>query len=180
MTSLRRVPTSDLTPEERDAIRALCDAAWGGPDQTFDDDDWQHALGGVHVLVQDAGEILAHASVVPRTLHTGGLDVATGYVEVVATWPAHQGRGHGTAVMREVNDHVDRSFALGALSTGVPAFYGRLGWIPWTGPTSVRVDGGERRTPDEDGGVLVRLTPSSPDLDPAAPLSCDWRPGDVW
>jgi aminoglycoside 2'-N-acetyltransferase I len=42
------------------------------------------------------------------------------------------------------------------------------------------VDGGERRTPDEDGGVLVRLTPSSPDLDPAAPLSCDWRPGDVW
>jgi aminoglycoside 2'-N-acetyltransferase I len=141
MTSLRRVPTSDLTPEERDAIRALCDAAWGGPDQTFDDDDWQHALGGVHVLVQEAGEI---------------------------------------AVMREVNDHVDRSFALGALSTGVPAFYGRLGWIPWTGPTSVRVDGGERRTPDEDGGVLVRLTPSSPDLDPAAPLSCDWRPGDVW
>jgi aminoglycoside 2'-N-acetyltransferase I len=180
MTTLRRVATGDLTSAELSAIRALCDAAWGGPDQMFDEDDWAHALGGVHMVVEEDGNILAHASVVPRTLHAGGLEVSTGYVEVVATWPAHQHRGHGTAVMREVNDHIDRSFELGALSTGVAAFYERLGWRLWTGPTSVLVDGDVRPTPDDDGGVMVRFTPSSPPLDPSQPISCDWRPGDVW
>jgi aminoglycoside 2'-N-acetyltransferase I len=180
MTTLRRVWTGDLTPDELAAIRALCDAAWGGPDDSFGDDDWSHALGGVHVLVEDGGEILSHGSVVPRTLRTGGRDVTTGYVEAVATWPARQRHGHGTAVMRNVTAYIDDTFAFGALCTSVPAFYERLGWTPWTGPTSVREDGGERPTPEEDGAVLVRVTPSSPKLDPSAPISCDWRPGDVW
>ena len=134
----------------------------------------------MHVLVEEDGEILSHGSVVPRLLRTGGRDLATGYVEAVATWPARQGRGHGTTVMREVTAHVDRTFALGALCTSVPGFYERLGWTRWTGLTSVRTGDGERATPEEDGGVLVRRTPSSPDLDVAAPLSCEWRPGDAW
>jgi aminoglycoside 2'-N-acetyltransferase I len=180
MTSVRRVRSGDLTRDELAAIRALCDAAWAGPGDPFGDDDWQHGLGGVHVLVEDGGEILAHGSVVPRTLRTGEIDVATGYVEAVATWPAHRRRGHGTSVMREVTALVDGAFALGALCTSVPGFYERLGWTRWTGPTSVRVDGGERPTPEEDGGVLIRMTRSSPPLDPSAPISCDWRPGDVW
>jgi aminoglycoside 2'-N-acetyltransferase I len=178
VTPVRLVATAELTPDELRAIRALCDAAW--PGGGFSDDDWAHALGGVHAMVEEDGEILAHAAVVPRTLHTGGIDVPTGYVEVVATWPAHRRRGHATAVMREVNDHIDRSFALGALSTGIPGFYERLGWMRWTGPTAVRVDGADRRTPDEDGGILVRLTPSSPPLDLSQPISCDRRDGDVW
>ena len=41
-------------------------------------------------------------------------------------------------------------------------------------------DPGDERTPEEDGFVLVRLTPTSPDLDLSAPISCEWRPGDVW
>ena len=39
---------------------------------------------------------------------------------------------------------------------------------------------GERRTPDEDGYILVLPTLSSPPLDLAATISCEWRPGDVW
>jgi len=27
---------------------------------------------------------------------------------------------------------------------------------------------------------MVLRTPSTPALDEAAPISCDWRPGDVW
>jgi aminoglycoside 2'-N-acetyltransferase I len=180
VTTLRRVATGDLSAAELSAIRALCDEAWNDPVEPFTDEDWAHALGGVHVLVGDAGEMLSHGSVVPRTLRTGGVDLATGYVEAVATWLAHRRRGHGTAVMREITAYVDETFVLGALATGVPSFYERLGWVRWTGPTAVRVDGGERPTPEEDGAILVRFTPTSPDLDPAAPLSCDWRPGDVW
>ncbi len=39
---------------------------------------------------------------------------------------------------------------------------------------------GERRTPDDDPYIMVLRTPSSPPLDITAPISCDWRPGDVW
>jgi aminoglycoside 2'-N-acetyltransferase I len=180
MHSVRLVRTADLTPVELKVVRTLCDAAWAGEHEEFAEDDWQHALGGMHVLVEDGEELLAHGSVVPRTLRAGGIDVATGYVEALATRPAHQRRGYGTAVMRAVTAYVDQTFALGALCTGVPAFYERLGWRLWLGPTSVIVDGAARPTPDEDGTVLVRLTPSSPALDLSQPISCDWRRGDVW
>ena len=66
------------------------------------------------------------------------------------------------------------------LGTGRHRFYERLGWQTWRGPTSVRAPEGMQRTPDEDGYILVLTTPSSPPLDPAAPISCDWRVGDVW
>ena len=71
-------------------------------------------------------------------------------------------------------------FELGALGTGRLHFYERLGWRTWTGPTSVRTPQGTQRTPDEDGYVMVLPTPSSPPLDLAARISCEWRPGDVW
>jgi hypothetical protein len=35
-------------------------------------------------------------------------------------------------------------------------------------------------TPDDDGFVMVRLTPSTPPLDLDGPLVCDRRHGDVW
>jgi aminoglycoside 2'-N-acetyltransferase I len=82
--------------------------------------------------------------------------------------------------MTEVNEHVVANFELGALGTGSQGFYERLGWQVWRGPTSVRTAEGEQPTPDEDGYVLVLLTPTSPVLDLGAPISCDWRPGDVW
>jgi len=37
------------------------------------------------------------------------------------------------------------------------------------------------RSPDEDGGIMVRLTPATPaDLDLSLPIAVDWRPGEVW
>jgi aminoglycoside 2'-N-acetyltransferase I len=39
---------------------------------------------------------------------------------------------------------------------------------------------GERPTPAEDGYIMVLRTPASPPLDLEAPISCDWRAGDVW
>jgi aminoglycoside 2'-N-acetyltransferase I len=82
--------------------------------------------------------------------------------------------------MTAVNDHIRAVYELGALGTGSPAFYERLGWLRWRGPTFVHTDRGLERTPEEDGGVLVLPTPTSPAIDLDAPISCDWRPGDVW
>ena len=179
---LRRIRTGDLDAAEVAAIRGILVDAFAaeGPDEQFTDADWQHALGGTHVVLDAGGEIVSHASVVERELRVGGRPLRTGYVEAVATAPAWRGRGHGTTVMRDVNDVVREGFELGALGTGVHAFYERLGWRAWRGPTAVRTPDGERPTPDEDGLILVLFTPTTPPLDETAPLSCDWRPGDVW
>ncbi|HEX2193479.1 MAG TPA: GNAT family N-acetyltransferase [Candidatus Limnocylindria bacterium] len=173
--------TPELSGQEVSAIRALLDAAFehdqhGG----FTDHDWQHALGGVHFVADVDGAIVGHAAVVERDLRVAGRPLRTGYVEAVATDPARQRRGIGTAVMREVAKHIADRYELGALGTGSHRFYERLGWVIWQGPSSVRTTGGERPTPEEDGYILVLRTRSTPPLDLTAPISCEWRPGDVW
>lgn len=178
---LRTVPTSDLAPEEVAVIRALMEVAFGpDDDDRFTDDDWAHAVGGMHFVLDLDGELIAHASVVERQLHIGGQPLRTGYVEAVATAPDRQGAGFGSLVMTEVTTFIGERFELGALGTGRHSFYERLGWLTWRGESSVRTTDGSRRTPDEDGYILVLATPSSPPLDLTASISCDWRPGDVW
>ena len=117
---------------------------------------------------------------VDRDIRVGGRKLRTGYVEAVATAPSHQGRGYGTIVMREVNEHLAARYELGALGTGSQGFYERLGWEIWRGPSLVRTQNGDQRTPDEDGYILILRTPTTPPLDLNAAITCEWRPGDVW
>ena len=179
--TIRQLPTRALDPAEIARLRQLLDAAFGHDrEERFSQDDWDHATGGMHFLAERGGEIFAHASVIERELHVGGRPLRAGYVEAVATDPGLQGHGLGTAVMREVGDYVRDRFELGALGTGSQGFYERLGWKTWRGPSSVRTSGGDRPTPDDDGYIMVLATPTSPPLDMDAPISCEWRHGDVW
>jgi aminoglycoside 2'-N-acetyltransferase I len=178
---VRRLTSSELTAADVVTIRQLMTEAFGDDEEDrFDDADWEHALGGVHVVVDVGGAIVAHAAVVTRELQVAGLPIRTGYVEAVATAPARQGEGLGTAAMREIGAIIDAEYELGALGTGSHHFYERLGWRTWRGPAFVRIRDGDRRTPDDEGYILVRSTPRTPPLDDGAPISCDWRPGDVW
>jgi aminoglycoside 2'-N-acetyltransferase I len=173
--------TEELAPEQTSAIRELLWAAFADDeDGGFDEDDWEHALGGAHFIGTLDGRIVAHAAVVQRALEVAGVPLRTGYVEAVAVTPTEQRRGRGTAVMRAVNAHIAERYDLGALGTGSHSFYERLGWQVWRGPTFVRAAEGLRATPDEDGYVMVLLTPAAPSLDLNAAISCEWRPGDVW
>jgi aminoglycoside 2'-N-acetyltransferase I len=178
---LRRLSTPELTRSETEAIRALMDVAFGSAeDERFTEDDWQHAVGGVHFVLELDGEIVAHAAVVEREIHIGGGPLRTGYVEAVATSPDRQAMGLGSVVMTDVTDYIRERFDLGGLGTGRQSFYGRLGWQIWAGPSSVRTTDGDQPTPDDDGYVMVLSTSRTPPLDLAGPISCDWRPGDVW
>jgi aminoglycoside 2'-N-acetyltransferase I len=179
---LRRLATPELTFGEVEVIRAMMEVAFGleGDEERFSEDDWQHALGGVHFVLELDGEIVAHAAVVERRLFVAGQPLRTGYVEAVATSPDRQGLGLGSIVMTDVTEYVREGFELGGLGTGRQSFYGRLGWRVWGGPTSVRTPEGEQPTPGDDGYVMVLATPTSPPLDPAAPISCEERPGDDW
>jgi aminoglycoside 2'-N-acetyltransferase I len=179
VTSIRVLRSADLSQADLDSMRRLFDEAWR--DEGFTDEDWEHAFPGVHYIVGDEGEVRSHVAVVERDLHVAGRPLRTGYVENVATRAAEQRRGLGTAVMTAAGEHIRANFELGALGTGEFGFYVRLGWERWRGPTSVRAPNGEQRTPDEDGYVMILRTASTPaDLDLEAPISCDWRPGDVW
>ncbi|HEV7810471.1 MAG TPA: GNAT family N-acetyltransferase [Candidatus Limnocylindrales bacterium] len=182
--SVRTLSTFQLTETEQLRIRALLDAAFDDPkepDEAFTDDDWLHAVGGTHVVAEMDGAIVGHAAVVERELHVAGRAVRAGYVEAVAVAPERHGLGIGTAVMEAVDAIIRGQFELGALGTGAHHFYERLGWRSWTGPGSVRAPDGDRPTPDDDGFILwlpTRRTP--PSVTGSEPLSCDWRPGDVW
>lgn len=176
--AVRVAASPALSRRDRAAMRELFAAAW--PDGGFTEDDFAHAFGGTHWLAELGGLLVGHASVVPRVLEADGSPLRTGYVEAVATMPTHERRGIGSRLVAAASDHVRRGFELGALSTDRPAFYERLGWVRWRGPTFVREPAGLIRTPEEDNGILVLRTRSTPPLTLTGPLSCDWRRGDAW
>lgn len=176
---VRTVVTADLTDFGADRLRAFLDEAFAGE---FGDEDWSHALGGVHVLATVDGELAAaHAAVVGRQLIADGATLRTGYVEAVATGAAWRRRGLGDQVMATAERLVTGGFELGALATseqGAPLYLHR-GWLPWRGPLSALTPDGVVPTPDEE--VLVLPTPATPrSLDPTRSLMCDWRRGDLW
>lgn len=173
--------TADLSAAETRAIRDLLFVAFGSDeDEAFTEDDWQHAIGGRHFVLEIGGRIVAHASVVERVIRVARQPLRTGYVEAVATEAEHQGQGLGSRLMEEVDRYIREDFELGVLGTGRHHFYERLGWRTWRGPSSVLTAEGSRPTPDEDGYILVLATPHSPPLDLDDAISCEWRPGDVW
>ena len=168
--------TADLDPVTLRSVRGLLDAAFDG----LDEHDWEHCLGGMHVLVHSEGEVVGHGCVVQRRLLHRGQALRAGYVEGVAIRPDRQGRGHGRAVMAELERLIRGGYELGALSTTEQGagFYAARGWQLWRGPTSALTPAGTERTPDDDGGVFVLAVTAALDLD--AELTCDYRDGDLW
>lgn len=174
-TAVRR--TSDLTEIELILLWALVREAFGGD---LGQEDWDHARGGLHVVLSEGDQLISHAAVVPRTLVAGGRPLSVGYVEAVATRPRFQKQGYGTQVMRAVGTIILSDYEMGALSTGSHGFYGRLGWEPWRGPTYTQAPTGRMRTPEDDDSIMILRTVRTYDLETHTPLVCEWRTGDVW
>lgn len=175
---VRECSTADLDVGDLAALRNLMSAAW--PGGGFSDDDFAHGMGGRHWIAEVDGRIVSHASVVERPIEVDGRPLRTGYLEAVATLPDFEHRGIGSLVVGGATAYVRAAFDFGALSTGRPTFYERLGWERWRGPSFVRTASGLERTEEDDVGLLVLKTPTTPPIDLAAPISCDWRSGDVW
>jgi aminoglycoside 2'-N-acetyltransferase I len=170
------VHTDDLDPSRLAAIRQMLDRAF----DDFDDHDWDHSLGGLHVFVEIGELLVAHAAIVERPLEIDDRPFRTGYVEAVATDPSYQGRGFGSAVMHAVGEQIRRHFAIGALCTGLDGYYERFGWERWTGPTHVRHADGTEPSPDDDGLIFVLRHGPSAEVELTSPISCEARAGDDW
>lgn len=173
---IRLAHTGELDAVALTTIRKLLDGAYP---HGFSDTDWANALGGVHALAFDGDVLVGHAALVLRRLLLDGRVLRTGYIEAMGVREDQSRRGIAGTLMAPL-EALLRGYELGALcaaSAAVPLYTGR-GWIAWEGPTYVLSPSGILRTADEDGGIYV--FPGEVPLDLAAPLTCDWREGDVW
>lgn len=177
MAAVLTVHTADLEPPTLGAIHALLTEVFGNE---LSEEDWRHALGGMHALVHESGELIAHGSVVQRQLVHAGRTLRTGYVEAVAVRADRRGRGHAAAVMAALERIIHGAYELGALGATEMAagFYASLGWQRWRGATFALAPDGTIRTRWEDGNIWVLPVDGVLDLD--GELTCDWRDGEVW
>lgn len=168
------VHTAGLTPAELAEIRALCDLAF----DDYDDTTWQHALGGMHALVRDdTGTLVAHGSLVLRRMRVGDRWLRCGWVESVVVHPDHRQQGRGHAAMAPLEALAPGYDLLGLCSSDDGRFlYEARGWTLWRGPAAALTPDGIRPTPDEDSIYVL----TGRQIDPAGPIVCDWREGEVW
>jgi aminoglycoside 2'-N-acetyltransferase I len=188
---VRVAHTARLEPGLLASARSLLDDAFAGhEDGDFDDDDWEHSLGGTHALVTrggDSPELLAHGSLVQRRLvhwptdGSGPRVLRCGYVEAVAVRADVRRMRLGWAVMQALEALLP-AYHLGALGAGpgVAPFYAGRGWLPWRGRTYGLAPHGLVRTADDDDALMVLPVPGVPEPDLDGDLACDWREGDVW
>ncbi len=159
MAKVELLTTGDVPAVLLREIRALLLHAFDGG---FSEDDWEHALGGWHAIVTEGGQPIAHAAVTPRMMQIGGRTFRCGYVEAVGTDPLARRSGNGSRAVKAVMEVIRQEFEVGVLSTSRRAFYERLSWERWQGPTFVIRDGEK---------VTVSLTD---------PIACRSRTGDDW
>ncbi|KAA0114404.1 GNAT family N-acetyltransferase [Mycolicibacterium sp. P9-22] len=172
--------SGELTQQDLDTAEALVRGAFG---ESFRAHDWLHGVEGVHVLVTEDDALLAHASVVTRTLRYGSEAFVTGYVEGVAVRAGQRGRGLGRLVMDHAEAIIRAQHQLGALNAVESAapFYAGRGWEPWCGLTQADTPEGVVDTYDPADRIYVLPTVSTGHrLGESTPLICDWRVGDLW
>lgn len=177
VTSLQfeRVLSLGLARESRAALLALLRDAYG-EDLT----EFLRDIGpGVHLLGRVDGSLVTHAMIVDRRLQIGAAPpMRTAYVELVATTPRAQGRGYASLLMARLVDEM-QEYDIAALSPVNAGFYAQFGWEGWRGPLFVRRPTGTLPTPGDEA-MILRLPRTPADIDLDAPLSVEWRPGEVW
>jgi aminoglycoside 2'-N-acetyltransferase I len=169
--------TAFLSDSDLRVIRALLDDAF---DDGISDADLEHALGGMHALVWQEQELVAHGSVIMRRLLHEGQTLRTGYVEAVGVRRDRRRQGYGSLVMAALEQIVRGAYELGALGASEMAgsLYAARGWRLWPGTTSVIAPTGIERTPEDEDAIYV--FPVTAALTWTGDLACDWRTGDVW
>jgi GNAT superfamily N-acetyltransferase len=175
MLDIDILETAALESVDREEILAVCrDAYQEGLDGYLAD------IGpGVHLLGRSNGRLVAHAMFVERSLQPqSGELLRTAYVELVATHPDAQRRGHATELMKRLAVEI-QAFDIGGLSPTDEKFYLRLGWESWRGELLVRTGAGMVRAGDE-GLMVLRLPATPPSLSLDESISIEWRGGEIW
>lgn len=182
MPNVRVVEREELRADELASLLAWLEEAYGeGP---WRREHWTDLGPGPHAMLRDDdGSLLAHACVDWIQVEIDGRVVRAGYLEDVAARADVRGRGFGTAVVTAAQGEIERRAEVGLLATGEFAFYERLGWARWIGPTSVReADGSVTPTIEDDDAIMALLVPATPDwVEPSMPIRRPRRdPDEAW
>ena len=172
--SLQVMKSQDLSDSEYTEIVELCSRAFEEDYRPFV--DMFH--NATHILGRNDGVLVTHALWITRWLQSGDSPLLrTAFVEGVATEESYRRRRFATVLLRRLACEI-KDFNLGALSTGTPSIYAQLGWQLWRGSLFIRTDRGLMHTPNDSAMVLI--LPKTPPLDLDAPLSAEWREGELW
>jgi aminoglycoside 2'-N-acetyltransferase I len=165
----------DLSEEELEEIITLCSRAFNTDYRLFLDT----FPDSTHVLGYHENTLVSHALWITRWLQVEDKPVMrTAYIEGVATDESYRKRGFATAVMNKLAEEIV-DFEIAGLCTGIPDFYSRFGWEVWKGPLLSRKD--NELIPSREGAsVMVLSLADTPALDLSAPLSVEWREGELW
>jgi aminoglycoside 2'-N-acetyltransferase I len=174
---IHAVRNGELPVAMRLAIPRLCTEAF--------QKDFSHNFSsippdGLHILGYLDDRLVSHAVVTRRWLQLEKMPMLrTAYVDAVATAPAHQGGGFGSAMMRHLASIIVDDYKIACLVTARVSFYERLGWELWRGPLAGRSETGLVPTPDQKGIMILRL-PRTPALNLEVLLTIECQPGRIW
>lgn len=170
--------TEELKEPIRKAIIELCVEAH--QEQDFRNLFTYVPSGGWHFLAYHNELLVSHAMVTTRWLQTEDLLLLkTGYIDAVATLPAYQGQGLGSALMQQLASEIDPEYVIACLETDRETFYERLGWQTWRGPLAGRGEHGMIPTPEQHGVMVLRLS-QTPTLDFDSMLTIECQSGRIW
>jgi GNAT superfamily N-acetyltransferase len=133
---------------------------------------------GDHLLGYRDRDLVSHLMWVTRWLQPADrAPLRTAYIELVATHPGEERRGHATQLLTALVPYL-ADYDVAALSPATEHLYARLGWRFWRGPLFARKVGCLVPTPEER--VMILRLDKTPTLDSSVPLSVEWRDGEVW
>ncbi len=170
--------TEELKEPIRNSIIELCVEA-------HQEEDFRNLFtyvssGGWHFLAYHNELLVSHAVVTTRWLQTKDSPLLkTAYVDAVATLPASQGYGYGSALMQQLAGEIDREYVIACLETDRETFYERLGWQTWRGPLAGRRDSDLIPTPEQHGVMVLPLS-QTPTLDLDSLLTIECQTGRIW
>jgi len=171
---LRR--TRQIDAAMRAAIVELCTAAYQTDFSRF---FFYLPTDGLHFIAYRDDQIVSHAVVTTRWVQPERLPVLrTAYVDAVATLPAYQRRGYGSAVMRELTAYLIE-YDLACLETDQVTFFEHLGWQRWRGPRAGRSGTELTPTPEQQNIMILRLA-NTPPLDLDRLLTIEAQAGRMW
>lgn len=173
--AIQLVSSRLISGRVREAILSLCNRAYQENMESL----FETFAAESHILGYHDDILVSHALWVTRYLQAGTNPIMrTAYIEAVATDPNFRNRGFAASIMKQLIGEI-QDYELAALSPFRVEYYERLGWELWHGPLFIRRNEQLLTSPADEQVMIFRL-PRTPALDLDAPLSVEWRPGEVW